>query len=125
MADAQAKKIRPWGINGDRQLPEDLGISRTAGWPVPYEQPGAGAEPERDLFNQLLLELTEAFHDKIRQGVMPWDQRIDYPGADATGYAFVTGPTTGALYVANQPSGPTRGNPTDPETPGQDVWDTY
>ena len=125
MADTQAKLVRRWAPQGDRQLPEDLGLSRDTGWTVPYEQIGAGAEPERTLFNQLLLELTELFEDTVRRNILPWDRRIDYPGSDSEGYAFVTGPETGVLYVSNRPNGPALGNPTNPETPDQDVWDTY
>ena len=125
MADSEAKKITRWASNGDRQLPEDLGLSRETGWTVPYEQIGAGAEPERTLFNQLLLELTEAFEDTVRRNILPWDQRIDYPGSDDEGYAFVAGPDTGVLYVSARPSGPALGNPTNPETLDQDVWETY
>ena len=126
MADAQARKLlaQRWAAEGDRQDPEDVGLRRNIGWPVRYEQPGAASEPERAVFNQLFGELDEALGDKIRFGVLPWDSRIDYPGTDAEGYAFVTG-SDGRLYVALIPSGPTTGNPTDPTADGQVVWREY
>ena len=126
MADAQAKKFfgEIWGLAGDRDDPEDVGLDRSTGWPVRYEQPGADAEPERTVFNQLLCELDQAFSEKARAGVLEWDARIDYPGDDETGYAFVVG-TDGRLYVSLRPSGPTTGNPTNPVGDGQTAWAEY
>ena len=126
MADAEARKIlaQAWALDGDRQDPEDVGLTRNIGWPVSYEQPGAGVEPERTVFNQLLAELDESLGDKLRFGVLPWDARIDYVADAEQGYSFVTG-SDGRLYVARVASGPGGGNATDPVADGQSVWDVY
>ena len=44
----------------DRELPEEVGLTRADGWTVAYEQQGSGSEPERTIFNQLLYELWSA-----------------------------------------------------------------
>ena len=58
MADAEWKKAELWADTGDREDPEDVGIDRSVGWTVSYEQRGSGDEPERTVFNQLLRELS-------------------------------------------------------------------
>ena len=124
--DAEARKLlaQPWAETGDRELPEDLGLDRAAGWPVRYEQPGADAEPERTVFNQLLFELGECWQEYFQSGVSPWDSEIDYPASDAEGYAFVVGSDRG-LYVALIPSGPALGNSTDPTSSNNTAWQEY
>ena len=126
MADSEARKLlaQYWAAGGDRADPSDVGLTRSEGWGVSYEQPGSGREPERAVFNQRLLELDEALGDALRFGVQPWDRRINYPGSDATGYAFVVG-SDGLLYVAMIPSGPATGNATDPTDANQAVWREY
>ena len=39
----------------DRETIEDTGGARADGWPVAYEQIGSGKEPERTVFNELVL----------------------------------------------------------------------
>lgn len=125
MADSEAKQIlgNLWAENGDREEPEDLGLTRTTGWPVAYEQIGAGKEPERTLFNQLLRELTGWASDGYREGVRLWDGDANYAQ-----HAFVQ--TAEGLYVANRASGPALGNAVNPltETPqseSQRIWRKY
>ena len=104
MADAEWKKAELWADTGDREDPEDVGIDRSVGWPVSYEQRGSGDEPERTVFNQLLRELSGWAVDQLRMGVLQWDEDVDY--ADA---AFVT--TEDGLHVALQANGPGAATP--------------
>ena len=124
--DTEVKKFigSPWALRGDRQLPEDFDLSRATGWPVRYEQVGAASEPERELFNQLLFELHEAFEESVVCGVPRWDDQINYPGSEEEGYAFVTAPS-GGLYVSVAPSGPATGNSTNPDEDSGDFWEEY
>ena len=120
--DTQAKKILSgvWasGDDAERESPEDAGIDREEGWGLPYEQPGSGALPEREVWNQRWRELDGAFAEEMRYGVPRWDAGVDY----AQG-AFAN--VDGVLRVALAPTGPATGNPTDPESPGQQVWRIY
>ena len=118
MADTEAKNLLAglWADTGDRTDPEDLGLTRTTGWPVAYEQLGSGAEPERALFNQRFRELDGAFADEMRYGIGPWDADIDYhQHARATDSA-------GRKMIATVATGPRSGNATDPAVAGQTVW---
>ena len=126
MADAEARKFLGdlWARDGDRNTPEDFSIERDLGWPPRYEQPGSGFEPERELFNQLLFELQEAFSEKLTRGLHLWDERVDYPGSDDEGYAFVLG-SDNVIYVSLQPSGPTTGNIVDPVSTNNLFWREY
>ena len=121
MADAEWKKAELWADTGDREDPEGVGIDRSVGWTVSYEQRGSGDEPERTVFNQLLRELSGWAVDQLRMGVLQWDEDVDYVDA-----AFVT--TEDGLHVALQATGPGSGNATDP-TATQDaddpVWRIY
>ena len=85
MADAEWKKAELWADTGDREDPEGVGIDRSVGWTVSYEQRGSGDEPERTVFNQLLRELSGWAVDQLRMGVLQWDEDVDYVAA-----AFVT-----------------------------------
>ena len=127
MADTESKKMigNLWAsdANADRFDPEDVGLVRNKGWPVAYEQIGSGFEPEREVFNQLLLELQSYFADKTRSGILRWDIDIDYVHSDEAS-SFVVG-SNGKIYVANAPSGPATGNATNPVTAGQTVWRLY
>ena len=79
--DTQSKKLlgNEWADSGERTDPEDVNIIRSVGWDVRYEQIGSGFEPERDVFNQLLRELSGWANDEIVNGVPPWDADVDYP----------------------------------------------
>ena len=126
MADAEAKRAlnKVWAIEGDRFDPADVGLSRNTGWPVRYEQEGAGAEPEREVFNQLFCELDQLLGDKLQHGILEWDSRVNYPGNNEVGYAFVTG-SDGRLYVSLAPSGPATGDSTDPTDENNSKWQEY
>ena len=119
MPDAEAKKIRLWAENGDRETPEELGLDRSKGWPVHYEQVGTGFEPERTLMNQLTREQTGLADTRMREGIPRWDAEINYRQ-----YAFVVS-DTGRLMVSLVPTGPVHGNVTDPDSEGQTVWRQY
>ena len=110
------------GADADRQTPEDAGLVREDGFPVGYEQPGSGDSPEREVFNQRGLEHDAALVDIAATGVPAWDVEVDYrPVADAA--CFVTTPT--GLHLTRVDTGPTFGNATDPDAPGQTVWRPY
>ena len=82
MADSETKKILGgiWasGDTGDRTDPEDVGIERTEGWRLAYEQIGSGFEPERAMFNQKFREYDGLAVDVMRMGILFWDAEIDY-----------------------------------------------
>ena len=103
----------------DRAPPSDFGLQDIVGWPLPYEQRGAGKEPEREVFNELHHRVGSGLIDMARFGVPQWDAEVDYrPTADA--HCFVT--TRTGLWVTDQPTGPAFGNATDPDQVGQDIW---
>ena len=106
--DAEGLKIRLWAETGDRQNPEQVGLTRSRGWPVSYEQLGSGDEPERTIFNQLLREISGGILDRSRQGIYQWDSEVTY-----THETFVTG-SDGKIYVSLTDSGPAFGNSADP-----------
>lgn len=121
MADTEAKQIlgNLWADTGDREDPEDVGIARTTGWPVSYEQIGSGSEPERTVFNQLLRELNGWASDRMRMGIGQWDIEVDYLHP-----AFAT--TSSGLWTTNGANtGPTYGNATDPDADDQTAWRRY
>ena len=110
-----------WARDADdeRETPEAAGLTRDRGWPLPYEQIGANAEPEREVFNQREYELTSALIDFAATGVPAWDAAVDYtPASDAA--CFVTTPA--GLHLTNTATGPATGNATDPDSAGQTIW---
>ena len=121
--DAEARKILGgvWasGDMADREDPEDVGIDRGNGWDLSYEQRGSGNTPERTIFNQRCRELGGGFAEKATEGIVPWDEDVNYPQ-----HAFAKRASDGALVVALVDNGPATGNATDPETPGE-VWRIY
>lgn len=110
-----------WGSSAGAQvmLPEEAGLDREDGWPVAYEQFGTGKHPEREVWNGLLMEAVAALADIASQGILSWDAEVDYAVSDDA-VPFVT--TVTGVHVGLVPSGPSTGNPTDPDTPGQEVW---
>jgi len=113
--------VRPvWASNPNAQTepPETLGLTRTEGWPVAYEQPLTGKTVERLLVNNHFRELVAVFRDITTMGILAWDADVDYAAG-----AFVA--TASGLHVARVVSGPGSGNPTDPDGPGQTVWRVY
>ena len=124
MVDTQAKKIRLWAEDGDRQDPETVGLDRAEGWPADYEQFGSGETPERTVFNQLFRELTGWARDVMGRGVLLWDAEIDYPvGAFVVANDDSLSPVR-VLYVAVAASGPSTGGAVVPVTDDM-VWRRY
>ena len=101
-----------------RTPPTELGLTRSDGWPVAYEQALTGKTVERDLCNQHLHELGAAYRDIASMGVLAWDGDVDYAAG-----AFAS--TATGLHVSRVASGPGSGNATDPDSPGQTVWRVY
>jgi len=122
--DAQAKKIlsNVWasGPEAEREDPESLGLIRSRGWPVSYEQPRSGKEPERTVFNQKFREVGAAFFERMRYGGVPiYDQEINYYQ-----WARVIG-SDGMKYYALEATGPAHGNISDPTTDSGNIWRLY
>ena len=95
--DADAKQIAKWAASGDVATPESRGLARATGWPSSYSQTG-GNLPSREVFNQLLRELTALAVELNTRGMLDWDSGITYVHP-----AFVVG-TDGNLYVSVQNS---------------------
>ena len=76
--DAQALKIRKWAATGERDDPDDVGLSRNHGWGLEYSLLGNNKFPERKVFNQLLRELTGLFSEINTRGILEWDASIGY-----------------------------------------------
>ena len=120
IADTEALKLvgAPWAETGDREEIETLGITRTVGYPVGYEQQGTGQFPERTGWNQKMREWDGAFGEMYRYGgLIPWDGEIDY-------YQWArVGGTDGEKYIAQVATGPAHGNAIDPTTDtANTVW---
>lgn len=85
-----------WASGGDTQTPEDRGLTRTTGWGASYSTPG-GALPAREVFNQVLLELSSLAVEVNQHGLLEWDDGITYVhpafvfGSDGTVYQSVQG----------------------------------
>ena len=121
MADTEAKKfVEDVWASSDRAVredPETLGIDRTIGFPVAYEQRGTRLFPHLSVYNQRRREHEGAFDEMYRfGGLIPWDEEIDYHQ-----YARVSG-ADGQKYIAIEANGPSHGNVTDPTASGQTVW---
>ena len=116
---AEVLKIEPWAASGDREDPEDVGIVRSTGWTVAFEQVG-GSRVQRTVVQQLLFEVTSFCWHRLRDGLIPWHAGVDYEHP-----AFVVG-SDGALYRSRVDSGPALGNAADPATQaGAAVWEVY
>ena len=70
--DSDALKIQKWAANGDVQTPEGRGLDRAIGWPADYSQPG-GRTPSREVFNQIIRELSSLGVELNTRGLLPWD----------------------------------------------------
>ena len=75
--DADALKIRKWAESGDVATPESQGLDRATGWPANYSQPN-GDVPEREVMNQILMELSALGVDLNTHGLLEWDSSIAY-----------------------------------------------
>ena len=119
MVSSTLKEMIRWAENGDRQDPEDAGIDRTVGWDVSYEQIGSGNFPEREVFQELVFEITSAHVDRREQGLYSWDGEVDYLHP-----VYVMG-SDRILRRSLADSGPNSGGAIDPTTPGQTAWEVY
>ena len=102
MLDVDAVKIRKWAETGDRIDPDDAtltpALDRAMGWPDSFSDP-QGDTPRRQVFNQLLAEVTAGVLEVIQHGgMLPWDSRITYSHV-----AHVTG-SDGRIYRSVQGS---------------------
>ena len=104
--------------NAQKLTPEEVGLTRSEGWPVTYEQLHTGKFPEREVFNQHMFELGSAVTDIAASGVLPWNADVDYVAP-----AFVA--TATGLHVSFVDSGLGTGNATDPDMAGQTIWRLY
>ena len=108
--NAEALKIRPWAVAGDRSTPEAEGMDRSIGWSVVYSQIG-GETVKRSVVNQLLCELSSHFHEINTGGIPEWSAEIDYAHT-----AFVR--RGASLFVSTADSGPATGTNIAPGEPG-------
>ena len=96
--DSDALKIQKWAANGDVQTPEDRGLDRAVGWPADYSQPG-GRTPSREVFNQIIRELSSLGVELNTRGLLLWDSSVSYVhpamvmGSDAKPYVSVADST--------------------------------
>ena len=75
--DTDALKIRKWAESGDVATPESQGLDRATGWPANYSQPN-GDVPEREVMNQILMELSALGVEVNTHGLLEWDSSIAY-----------------------------------------------
>ena len=113
--DVESLKIRRWAETGDRVDPDAVSltppVSRSVGWPASFSQV-SGNTPRRQVFNQLIRELTGIAHEINTHGcLLDWDTSITYQHT-----AFVVG-SNGNVYVSKQNS--------QGEDPTTDVVETY
>lgn len=101
--DEDAIKIEKWAASGDRTDPDDGSLTpvldRDIGWPSSFSM-ASGDTPRRQVFNQILSEITALLVEiNTRGGMLPWDSRIAYVhpafvfGSDARMYRSVQGST--------------------------------
>ena len=102
----------------NRQNPEAIGLTRTTGYGLEYQQLDSGFYPSRQVLNQRYHEWELGFRHKLLMGIPEYDSDVDYRQ-----HAFAV--VGGTLYVATEANGPTLGNPTDPTALGQTVWREY
>ena len=102
----------------NRQNPEELGIVRTSGFGLEYQQRDSGFYPPRRVFNQRYHEWDLGFRHKLLMGIPEWDDGVNYRQ-----HAFSA--VDGVPYVAIVATGPTLGNPTDPTDSPNAVWRQY
>ena len=74
-----------------------------------------GADLIRLRHNQLFHEMSSAFDEVQRTGILEWSNTLDFR-------RFAPCQKAGQVYIANVATGPATGNATDPETRNQQVW---
>ena len=102
----------------NRQLPEALGIVRTIGYDLKYQQRGSGFYPSRTLTNQRYHEWELGFRHKLRYGIPTHSMDVNYPQHAIAAIA-------GVPYVALVANGPLLGNPIRPTATPNAVWRPY
>ena len=102
----------------NRQNPEDLGITRTAGFGIEYQQANSGFYPPRTVFNQRYHEWEHSFRHKLFMGIPEYHADINYRQ-----HAFCQ--VDGVPYVASVANGPALGNVTDPTATPNAIWRRY
>ena len=115
--DAEALKIRKWADSGDRTDPDSTTLtpplSRATGWPASFSSE-SGNTPRREVVNQLFREVTGAVVDMIQQGILEYDDGVDYVAG-----AFCQ--FEGDPYKAVTANGPS----TSTVSPGDDAQTTW
>ena len=110
------KLIIKWAGTGQRSDPEDQSLSRTTGWPASYSPPGDDF-PEREVFNQLLSEISALAKEvNERGGILEYSAELAY-----VVYARVMG-SDGLIYKSKVAV--TALNTVDPVTDtAENVWE--
>ena len=109
--DTDALKIRKWADSGDRIDPDDSSLnprlSRSLGWPASFSQADGNA-PRREVFNQIICEMTAIAHELNTRGMLEYDERQSY-----THPAVVMRPADGMIFISKRDNTPTsnRGGP--------------
>ena len=75
--DADSLKIEKWAAQGSVADPSTEGIDRAQGWDSQYSTPG-GKVPTREVFNELIREITGALVDVGAHGVLEWHASVNY-----------------------------------------------
>ena len=111
-----------WASSADgatnRQTPEALGLTRTTGYGLEYQQADSGFYPSRRLTNQRYHEIELGLRHKLLMGIPEYDEGVNYRQ-----HALCQ--VGGTPYVATVANGPAEGNPTDPTATPNAVWRTY
>ena len=82
-----------WASNGERQTPEQLGLSRTAGWGASFSTPD-GDVPRLAMFNNQFYEIFTFIKEWNEHGLFEWDASIPYRHP-----SFVVG-SDGLIYTS-------------------------
>ena len=122
MADTEAKKFlgELWASSASalRSDPSVYGLTRTEGWDVRYEQLGTRKFPEMRVFNQLLRELQGAFAGQMTQGIIAWNEDVNYARHAFVGHAS-------KIWWSQEETGPATMNPSEPGSAGDTTWRLY
>ena len=114
------KRIGPaWAsttVEDNRDDPTDADLTPTlalaTGWDETYSTTN---QPRRKVLNELLYRHDSAVLDVRNFGILPWDAAVDTLAGGIK-------QRKGVIQAALVDNGPSYGNPTDPDTPGQNVW---
>ena len=114
------KRIGPaWAsttTEDNRDDPTDTDLTPTlalgTGWDNTFSTTN---QPRRKVLNELLYRHDSALLDIRNFGILPWDAAVDTLAGGIK-------QRKGVIQAALVDNGPSYGNPTDPDTPGQTVW---